>query len=78
MDVKSTFLHGDPTGEIYEGRQSCFPIEKTRIWFEMGPQAWYYKNDCFFINLNFKQCELHQNTYFLHVNNETLIVKLSR
>ena len=39
MDVKSAFLHGDPIGEIYEGRQSCFPIEKILIWFEIGPQG---------------------------------------
>ena len=39
MDVKSAFLHGDPTREIYEGRQSCLLIEKILIWFEIGPQG---------------------------------------
>ena len=39
MDVKSAFLHGDPTREIYEGRQSCFPIEKILIWFEIVLQG---------------------------------------
>ena len=39
MDVKSAFLHGDPTGEIYEGCQYFFPTEKILIWFEIAPQG---------------------------------------
>ena len=39
MDVKSAFIHGDLTGQIYEGRQSCFLTEKILIWFEIGPQG---------------------------------------
>jgi hypothetical protein len=84
MDVKSAFLHGDLTEEIYmeqtpgfekDGSLVC-QLKKSLYGLKQAPKAWYEKIDKFFLNFGFKCCESNHSIYVLHVNDDTLIVAL--
>ena len=81
MNVKSTFLHGDLSEEIYMEQPPSFMTYSTLVWrlqklygLKYAPQAWYAKIDSFFRSLGFKHCEYDHNIYVLHVHGDILIV----
>lgn len=81
MDVKSFFLHGDLTEEIYMEKPLCFTkysnlvceLKKSLYGLKQDPQDWYKKIDHFSINLEFKHCKYDHSIYVLHVQGDTLI-----
>jgi hypothetical protein len=82
MDVKSVFLHGDLSEEIFMEQPPGFvtysnlicQLQKSLYGLKQAPKAWYAKIDHFFLNLGFKCCESYHNLYVLHAHGDTLIV----
>jgi hypothetical protein len=82
MDVKSDFLHGDLSEEIFMEQPPGFVtdsnlvcrLKKSLYGLKQAPRAWYAKIDSFFLRLGFKWCESDHNLYVLHTNGDTLIV----
>jgi hypothetical protein len=81
MDVKSTFLHGDLSKEIFNKHPPGFMIyfnlvcqlKKSLYGLKQAPQAWYDKIKNFFLRIGFKHCESHHGLYALHTNRDTFI-----
>jgi hypothetical protein len=84
MDVKSAFLHGDLTKNIYMEQPPHFEkddnlvcqLKKSLYGLKQTSKARYDKIDRFFLDFGFKHCELDHGIYVLHVNDATLIVAL--
>jgi len=84
MDVKSEFLCGDLTKDIYTEKHLGFEkcgsllcrLNKFVYCLKYDHRAWYEKIDCIFLKLSFKHCESDHNIYVLHVSKETSIVAL--
>jgi hypothetical protein len=82
MDVKSAFLHGNLSEEIFIEQPSGFVIDSNLVFqinkslygLKQAPQAWYAKIDNLFLRLDFKHCESDHSLYVLHTNGDTLIV----
>jgi hypothetical protein len=84
MDVKSAFLHGDLTEEIYMEQPPSFEkdgslvcqLKQSLYGLKQAPKAWHEKINKLFLNFGFKRCESEHNVYVLHVNNDNLIITL--
>ena len=84
MDIKSSFLHGYLTGEVYMEQplgfvtdpSSVCQLKKSLYGWKQTPCARYENIDQFFVNLIFKLCEYDHSVYVLHVHGDTLIVAL--
>jgi hypothetical protein len=82
MDVKSAFLHGDLSEEIFMEQPPGFVTDSTLVYrlqkslygLKQAPRAWYAKINHLFLTLGFKHCEYDHNLYVLHDNGDTLIV----
>jgi hypothetical protein len=80
--VKSAFLHGDLSEEIFMDQPPGFVtysnlvcrLKKLLYGLKQAPRAWYAKIDNFFRRLGFKRCEFDHSLYVLHTNEDTLIV----
>jgi hypothetical protein len=73
IDVKSTFLNGDLTEEIYVGQPPGFTIEgqehkvlrlhKALYDLQQAPRAWNSKLDAVLHELDFKRCKTEHGIY---------------
>ena len=80
MDVKSAFLHGDLSEDIYMEQPPSFVTNSTLVYqlqkllygLKRAPRAWYEKINNFFVNLGFKWCEYDHSIYVFHVEGNTL------
>lgn len=82
MDVKSAFLHGNLSEEIYMEQPPDFMIDfslfyrlhKSLYGLKQAPWAWYEKIDQLFLDMGFKQCESDNSIHVLHVKGDTFVV----
>jgi hypothetical protein len=86
LDVKSAFLHGELTEDIYVSqplgydngdRNQVYKLRKALYGLKQAPRAWYSKIESYFLSENFEKCP-YEHTLFVKngVNNDILIVSL--
>ncbi|GAU29902.1 hypothetical protein TSUD_379930 [Trifolium subterraneum] len=86
LDVKSAFLHGELTRDIYVeqppgyqkgNKDMVYKLKKALYGLKQAPRAWYSKIEAYFTVEQFKKCS-HEHTLFVKYgsNNKTLIVSL--
>lgn len=82
MDVKSAFLHGGLSEEIYMEQPLSFmkdfnldcQLKNSLYGLNQAPRAWYKKIDPFFVYLDFKHCEYDHSICVLHVKGDIVIL----
>jgi len=84
MDVKSSFLNGNLSEEIYMQQPLGFIIAKTSslvcklnkslYGLKQAPRAWYEKNDTYFSKNGFKRCIYDPNLYVKNFGDDILII----
>jgi hypothetical protein len=80
--VKSVFLHGDPSEEIFMEQPLCFVTYSTLVFLlkkyiyglKSTPRSWYATIDYFFLQIGFKHCEYDHILYVPHTNGDILII----
>lgn len=87
LDVKSAFLHGElsedvyveqPLGYVKEGEEDkVYKLVKTLYVLKQAPRAWYSKIEAYFSREGFQRCE-YEHTLFVktEAGNKVLIVSL--
>ncbi|PNX58473.1 putative LRR receptor-like protein kinase, partial [Trifolium pratense] len=86
LDVKSAFLHGDLTEDIYvvqpEGysdgnKNMVYKLKKALYGLKQAPRAWYSKIEAYFNSEKFVKCP-YEHTLFVKYGkkDEILIVSL--
>ena len=81
MDVKSAFLHGDITEEIYMEQPPGFVQDSTLVCrlrrslygLKQAPRAWYEKMDSFLLSTGFTRCHSDPTVYIQHLGDDILI-----
>jgi len=86
MNVKSAFLNGDFTEEIYMQQPSGFifaessslvcKLHKSLYGLKQTSRAWYDKIDAYFLNNGFKRCISDPNLYVKNFGDNFLIIVL--
>lgn len=84
MDVKSAFLHGDLTKEIYMEQPLGFVQDSSLVCIlchslygiKQAPQAWYEKMDSFLLSTGFTYCHSDPTVYIQHLEDEVVILVL--
>jgi hypothetical protein len=82
MDVKTVFIHGDLSKEIFMEYPHGFVtdsnlvcrLKKSLYGLKQAPRVSYAKIDSFFLRLGFKCCESNHRLHGIHTNRDTLIV----
>jgi hypothetical protein len=84
MDVKSAFLNGDLTGEVYvsqppgfikrgqEGK--VFKLHKALYGLRRAPRAWNSKLDAELKRLGFRKCKIEHGLYTREVDQHRLVI----
>jgi hypothetical protein len=86
LDVKSAFLHGELTENVYvqqppgyhKGKtDQVYKLKMALYGLKQAPRAWYSKIESYFITENFEKCS-HEPTLFVkhQGKNKVLIVSL--
>ncbi|MCH81290.1 copia-type polyprotein, partial [Trifolium medium] len=86
MDVKSAFLHGELTENIYVSqplgydngnKHKVYKLKKALYGLKQAPRAWYSKIETYFISKSFQKCP-HEHTLFVKLGEkgEILIASL--
>ncbi|PNY16189.1 putative CC-NBS-LRR resistance protein [Trifolium pratense] len=86
LDVKSAFLHGDlsediyvnqPLGYVTSNKNMVYKLKKALYGLKQAPRAWYSKIESYFIAEKFEKCP-YEHTLFVKygVNDEILVVSL--
>lgn len=86
MDVKSAFLNGEITGEVYveqppgfevEGAgQMVYRLKKALYGLKQAPRAWYSKIDAYFMSQGCKRSDCDAAMYTLECEGEIMIISL--
>ncbi|GAU29997.1 hypothetical protein TSUD_160820 [Trifolium subterraneum] len=85
LDVKSAFLHGELTENVYIAQplgyqkgsiDKVYKLKKALYGLKQAPRAWYSKIESYFNQEKFQKCP-HEHTLFIkHVEDKILIVSL--
>ena len=77
MDVKSAFLHGELSEDVfveqplgYERKgedQKVYKLRKALYGLKQAPRAWYSRIETYFMNEGFKKCP-YEHTLFIKVS----------
>ena len=84
MDVKSAFLYGDITKEIYMEKPQGFVqyyslvcrLQLSLYDLKQAPWAWYEKMDSFLLSTGFTHYHFNPTMYIQHLGDEILILVL--
>ena len=86
MDVKTTFLHGDPEEEIYMQQLDGFVVKgkehlvcrlkRSLYGLKQSPRMWYQKFDAFALNMGFVRSDEDHCVYFKVIDDKILIIVL--
>jgi hypothetical protein len=84
MDVKNSFLHGDPSKEIYMEQPQGFihdssfscRLKKSLYGLKKAPRVWYAKMDSYLLSQNFLCCKSDPNVYMLRTADSLLLLVL--
>lgn len=74
LDVKSAFLHGELTEDVYVEQppgyvrkgeeEKVYKLKKALYGLKQAPRAWYSKIEAYFVKEGFERCD-HEHTLFV-------------
>jgi hypothetical protein len=85
LDVKSAFLHGELTEDIYVAqplgydngdRNQVYKLRKALYGLKQAPRAWYSKIEAYFLSENFEKCP-YEHTLFIKSGDKDDILLVS-
>ncbi|KAK2442007.1 putative mitochondrial protein [Trifolium repens] len=81
LDVKSAFLHGELTENVYveqplgykKVENKVYKLRKALYGLKQAPRAWYSKIEAYFAKENFIKCP-HEHTLFVKKDGEKVLI----